>query len=82
MSVCRSCDQPIRWVKMSLSGKKMPIDPRPHAAGNLKLLALTEGDLPLAAYIRSDDVAPTPPGQRYRSHFSTCPHAASHRTAS
>ena len=82
MSDCRSCDAPIFWVKMAATGKKMPLDPHPRADGNIVLLATSDPDgTPLAEY--SSGQAPISwSGERYASHFATCPHAAAHRTAS
>jgi hypothetical protein len=51
-------------------GRRMPIDPAPAEDGNL---VLTLGN---PNYVRVD---PTWPGPKYRSHFASCPGAATHR---
>jgi hypothetical protein len=55
----------------------MPIDPQPHANGNIVPLADTEHPArsPLALVLAS------PPADKpaWLSHFATCPNAAAHR---
>jgi hypothetical protein len=73
VSVCKSCGAQIRWVKMTGSGKSMPLDDTPSPQGTvavdqgvghvLKGLAIVEYEGPL-----------------FISHFATCPNAAGHRT--
>lgn len=70
---CRSCGAPIRWALTERS-RNIPVDPDPHPEGNLRVEDRHGLD---AAII----VAPgTEPGL-YRSHFATCPNAATHRMA-
>lgn len=69
MSTCRSCGAEIKWAKTT-TGKSIPLDPHPHADGNIELV---NG----VAYVkgRSDD----PADVRHISHFATCPNANRHR---
>lgn len=76
--LCRSCKAPVRWVVMARTGRRMPLDPEPIENGHINLL-----DDGRAEVLRAEDVAfaqaeGTP---LYRSHFSSCEHAASHRKA-
>jgi hypothetical protein len=72
-ATCRSCGAPIVWA-ITERGKRIPIDPQPNLAGNLTITPEPFGP-PRAAVTR--DVGD---GRRYLSHFTTCPHAAAHRT--
>lgn len=83
MSVCKSCEKPIRWVVIAKTGKKMPLDVvEGRVDGTIRLLGSSDGQsgLPLAAFIERGDTVPLT--NRWLSHFATCPHAAAHRTAS
>jgi len=71
---CGSCGAPIRWER-TVNDKPIPLDPEPVDDGNLgirddgKVYHLGDpekGALPI-------DVP------RYKTHFATCPNAASHR---
>ncbi len=73
MSTCSKCDKPVTWVYTE-SGRRMPLDPRPTADGNIVywgegtdrvrvLKKADEGDLFLSGL------------QRYKSHFATCNYA-------
>jgi hypothetical protein len=77
---CRSCDAPVLWVETS-AGRKMPLDPEPVEDGNVVITA--EAPLGLrteAVVLTKADLAQIHPDRlRYRSHFSTCPHADQHR---
>lgn len=66
MSLCRSCDKPILWVKTQ-HGKPMPLDGKKVVGGNIEV---TDG----VGYIVKSSEA-----ERYVSHFVTCPNAVSHR---
>jgi len=68
----------MRWVVLD-SGKLMPIDPEPHAQGNV-LLTSARGD---AKVLTADEMEfylqQHPDTKRYRSHYATCPNAKQHR---
>lgn len=68
-SSCRSCQRPIIWAK-TVSGKNMPLDPKPVLDGNVELLDN------VAHVIAARDVGNT---MRFVSHFRTCPNADQHR---
>ncbi len=77
-STCRSCKQPIRWVVMEASRARMPLDPEPCADGTIDLA----GDNRAAVLCAYDaEMARAAGRQLYRSHFSTCLDARSHRRA-
>ena len=69
MSTCRSCGDPVVWVKMA-SGKANPLDPDPTPNGNIIVDDKGNGRV----QTQYDQ-----PGARYVSHFSTCPFAKQHR---
>jgi hypothetical protein len=74
MSACKSCQAPIEWFTTT-AGKAIPLDPGAVADGNLVVNAAGEvqafGPLELLAL---------PAGTiRRRSHYATCPDAASWR---
>lgn len=69
---CRSCDAPIIWTE-TVNGRRMPVDeePKPFPVGRF---ALDETcDPPLATF------APDNLGERFESHFATCPNRDRHR---
>lgn len=70
MATCRSCEALIIWAETT-NGKRMPIDERPTAKGNL-------------VYVSGEARAATDDDRRlkrplYTSHFATCPDAATFR---
>lgn len=81
MPACRSCGATVTWVRTT-QGRMMPLDPHPRADGNLVLTGSTAtaragGRVPVVRYL--DGEAPSlpgiDPGERFVSHFATCPHA-------
>lgn len=66
---CRLCGAPILWAKTT-TGKQMPIDREPEDMGNVRLIHGPEGYLAIVTV-----PAMIPEGERYRSHFATCPRA-------
>ena len=83
MSSCRSCQAPIIWARTE-RGKRMPLDAEPvcdaiaETRGLFVLRERDHADSPLA--IAAWGLEGTEP--HYRSHFATCPNAASHRKES
>lgn len=78
MTACRSCGAPVTWA-LTENKKWMPVDAEPAADGNV---LLTAGNPPLAKVLTSFGKGLLGNGERlYRSHFSTCPNARSHRKA-
>lgn len=80
VSRCRSCRAAIVWATVTASGKTMPVDASAHAEGTVRFVSGTAtgpsvevlgGDALLRA---RGEGAPL-----FRSHFATCPQAASHR---
>lgn len=87
MKFCASCGAPILWAHTA-AGKKMPVDARLSAVGNLFVFETNGSDGPLEAVsvTATDDprvrAALSDPGRsRATSHFATCPNAAQHRRA-
>jgi hypothetical protein len=67
MSTCRSCGEPVRWVEIRKSGKKMPLDVDPVSNGNVVIEADGRAAvLPALANYQ---------GEKYVTHFDTCPEA-------
>jgi hypothetical protein len=79
---CRSCKKPIIWA-ITEKNKRIPIDPKPAANGNIALVDRGNFLLPLAHYKSAGLIAamraaePTTP--LFLSHFATCPDAARFR---
>ena len=71
---CRSCNAPIVWA-ITEKGRRMPVDAKPSAAGNL-LLDHERGEW-RAIVVKNDDTAAE--NELHTSHFATCPNAARHR---
>ncbi len=70
---CRWCGADIFFAETE-KGRRIPVDPKPTAAGNLVLMH--EGGRTLAL---SFSPASHAGRDRYISHFATCPHAGEHR---
>lgn len=92
MTHCRSCGAPIWWA-YSTGGKRIPIDADPVEDANLVAVdrtgqpldpdrardAVTRGQATVTVARRAlRSMNPELP--RWRTHFSTCPHADRHRT--
>jgi hypothetical protein len=66
---CKSCGAPIEWATSAKTGKAIPLDAEPAADGNLVVI---DG-------IAGPAIATEPAEIRRKSHFATCPQAASWR---
>jgi hypothetical protein len=64
---CQRCGAPMTWA-VTPTGSKLPLDPEPRSDGNV----IYEGGL--ARFI-SGEMRRTYTGDRYVSHFATCPNA-------
>ena len=71
---CSKCPVPVRWVK-TVNNKPMLVDQEPCADGNLVLIDTAAGTRAIVVKSQREFVGLP----RYRSHFSTCPAAASFR---
>lgn len=71
-TACRSCGEPMIWC-LTEKGKRNPMDSEPSSAGKYRLDEQDNEQGPLAVW------APDYGGERYMSHFSTCPNAQTHR---
>jgi hypothetical protein len=67
----------MRWVRMVVSGKLMPIDWLPDPKGNV---VMVQQEPPLARMLRPGEEAG--PNERFLSHFATCPRAPAFRRRS
>lgn len=75
--VCRSCRQPVMWVRMvtidddgnKVVGKSMPIDPEYHEGGNITVKRNAKNEL------FGMVTGPDPEEKKFISHFATCPDA-------
>jgi hypothetical protein len=65
---CKSCGAPVLWARTE-AGKSMPVDAAPNERGNL----IVDGAACRVATLFD------PLGERYTSHFATCPDGPSHR---
>jgi hypothetical protein len=78
---CRSCHGLIVWARTE-AGKRMPLDAEPDETANVLLERdLTGLQIPRATVFRAGVrvVAERPGTSVHRSHFATCPFAATHR---
>ena len=77
MITCGTCGAEVIWCRTE-TGKRMPIDAKPCADGNLLLDAseLLPTVRPVSRIGRVQQQGPL-----YKSHFATCKHAAHHRKA-
>lgn len=72
---CRSCQAPIFWVRTAATDSLMPLDWLATVNGNVAI-----DDNGKANIIRRDLYTDQSViGDRYTSHFATCPNAAKHR---
>lgn len=76
MSACNSCHAPVIWAE-TRTGKRMPVDTRPHPDGNVRIVAHPSG-VQMAEVLGPLEVAAAEQ-PLHRSHFATCPNAAQHR---
>jgi hypothetical protein len=65
---CRSCRSPIVWCRTHERGQIIPVDPDPREDGNLERV---EGNIVRVSAQATDLFG----GDRYVSHFATCPDA-------
>lgn len=66
---CRLCGALIIWARHSTTQKYNPIDAKPVANGNIRVASDMFGEA--SYWIDEGDE----PGDRYVSHFATCPRA-------
>ena len=69
---CRTCGDQILWA-VTINQKRVPLNAAPVATG-LFVVDATKNP-PLALYARPTDA----PGERFSSHFATCPDADLYR---
>lgn len=75
MARCKSCKAEILWAESSLTGRPMPLDPKPVDPGE-KVIGFAVVDGKAHRYTHVDKAAAR---LCYVSHFSTCPQAGYHR---
>lgn len=68
-TTCRSCGAPIRWA-LTEKGKRMPLNVPADPAGTV-IITGTNGTEYTCAVVRTNAV----PGERWTSHYATCPQA-------
>lgn len=68
---CQSCRARIVFVRMTATGKSVPVDPIPVDDGNV--CALTRPGGRLVGYVISEAHPALPGYTRYSAHFGTCP---------
>lgn len=66
---CRYCGGSVLWARTP-TGKSMPVDLEPVDLGNVRIVEGADGYLAIVTV-----PAMIPEGERYRSHFATCPKA-------
>lgn len=83
LSTCRSCEAPIVWA-WTANGKRVPLDPEQRPDGNLEIIGDHVDEdgrsAPLVRYLKKgEDLTLLGPGERFVTHFATCPNAEEHR---
>lgn len=82
---CKSCGATILWAITAKTGSRMPLDAEPVVTATVEerrvmfALLKSTGDVPIAVTPGWFVVELDAPIAYYRSHFATCPNAASHR---
>jgi len=71
VATCRACKAEIVWARTG-RGKKMCLDAEPTSAG---LFVLEGDDHDPTTHRLPNDMAATYTGDKYTSHFATCPNA-------
>jgi hypothetical protein len=75
---CKSCGRKIFWSTTEPNGRVMPVDSEPDPNG--KFILNQRGRELIAIHV-SNVLPEALAGRRlWTSHFSTCPHAAQHRS--
>ena len=74
---CRACQAAIVWATTS-TGKAMPVDAAPSPDGNVLLLPTVDHKF-VAVVVGKEEAEKSAAVERYKSHFATCPSAASFR---
>lgn len=69
---CRSCQADIIWIRSS-NNNLMPLDAQPNPEGNI---VIKDG---VAHVMKGDLFEEMLEGERYMTHFATCPNSAKHR---
>lgn len=73
---CGSCGASIVWTE-TVTGKSMPVDSEASPDGNVVIGRPDDPrNAPVARVLRKGEMSP---GPRFKSHFATCPNAATHR---
>ena len=75
---CKSCEAPIRWVVVSGSNARMPLDAKANPDGNV-WIDHWAGGTPVVKIASKTNPPPANAVVLYTSHFATCPDAATHR---
>jgi len=78
VTTCRSCGAPIFWVETE-KGKAMPVDAEPVSDGNVEMTGEMVGNRPLVRVHANGQSQLLDTGDRYLSHFTTCPDSAEWR---
>lgn len=73
-NVCRSCNAPVLWATVAKSGKRAILDALPVANGNYVFIPGSPG------MVRVLSAGEETEGDRYLSHFATCPDRADWRS--
>lgn len=70
LSECRDCHDPIRFVRMTATGKSLPVNPSPNPDGNVAARLLAGQ---LVGFVISQDNRPGPLDRhRFIAHHATC----------
>lgn len=83
-ATCDSCGAPIEWARFSTSGKPVPLDVGIVENGNLEVVERRDGGDAIVRLLGKADLELARDAGRAlrRTHFATCPNAATHRRSS
>lgn len=71
LSECRECHDPIRFVRMNLTGRAMPVNPKPSPDHGTIAARLTGGSL--TGFVITKNHRPSPLDSfRFVPHYATC----------
>lgn len=71
LAECRECADPIRFVRMTTSGRAMPVNPTPNPDRGTIAARLVGGEL--LGFVISKDHRPSPLDSfRFVPHYATC----------
>lgn len=72
MAECRSCHEPIRFVRMDDTGRALPVNPAPHTDGGGNVAARLRGGSLTGFVISKERLPGVGEAYRFTAHYATC----------